>query len=678
MRPSSREYVQELRRGRGRLGFLWAPRLAVVYSAAYQVELPGSDAQRGERILAALDSAGALTRRAVHAAEPASFRELRRIHTDAYLDSLGRPGALLQVFGLELPDHAVERAFEAQRAMVGGTVLASRLALASGGMAANLGGGLHHAFAGRGERFCIFNDVCVAIAALRAAGWVEPILIVDLDLHDGDGTRSIFAHDRSVHTFSIHNRTNPDVPVRPASDDGDGGRGGGDGDSGSDSGSGSGSGSGSEPMDTAIDLGEDVGDGLYLETIAARLPPVFARVRPGLVFYLAGCDPAADDTLGNWRITAAGMLRRDRMVIELARRRDRRVPVVILLAGGYGQRAWRYSARFLSSLRRGGRAIEPPSTNEVTLTRYRRIEREIFGGAHRARGAARAAPAACRAADWNLSEDDLLPALQGPHRPRRLLGAFTARQVELTLERAGLLERLRQLGYRLPSVVLDLDHAAGETVQVFGDPDLGELLAEVRLRIDRHTVTGAALLRIEWLLLQHPRQPFTPRKPRLPGQEHPGLGMLRDTIAMLVVAGERLQLDGVLWVPAHFSAAAQGRAAGRFVEAADEGLFRALERLLAGIPLHAAATLVAGGWIADAAAGGAPFAWPPMPMVVPVGERLAARLGGEDYERRAAAADAAHRFVLRPGATGAVPEDAPGAVPDGAPGAAAPGATRTG
>ena len=92
--------------------------------------------------------------------------------------------------------------------MTGGTLLATRLALASRGIAVYLGGGFHHAFPGRGERFCLFNDVGAAVADLRAAGFEGRILIVDLDLHDGDGTRAIFAADPTVHTFTIHNQTN--------------------------------------------------------------------------------------------------------------------------------------------------------------------------------------------------------------------------------------------------------------------------------------------------------------------------------------------------------------------------------------------------------------------------------------------------------------------------------------
>jgi acetoin utilization deacetylase AcuC-like enzyme len=611
VRSSSASLLQRLRRGRRRLGgWLRGPSLELVYSERYELDLPGNDALRGERVLSALDSAGLLHPRAVHRAELAPFRELRRVHTDAYLDSLSRPDGLLEVFGLELPEHAVERAMAGQRAMVGGTALASHLALASGHLAANLGGGLHHAFAAKGERFCIFNDVAVAIAGLRAEGFAAPILVVDLDLHDDDGTRSIFAGDRSVHTFSVHNRTTTDVRGETA---------------------------------TVVELGANVDDATYLETVRRRLPPAFDAARPGLVYYLAGCDPAADDAIGDWRISPAAMLRRDRLVIELARRRERRVPVVILLAGGYGQHAWRYSARFFSSLRPGGQAIEPPTTAEVTLTRYRRLAGELPA-------AERFAPDRPPAGDpdWELSFEDLLPNLGGPQRPRRLLGACSRQQLELTLERTGLLERLRQLGFPRPALEFDLEHAGGETVRVLAGPnDRDELLAELRLRIDRRSAPDLAMLRIEWLLLQNPREPFTPARPRLPGQEHPGLGMLRDVIALLVVACERLQLDGVVWVPAHFHTAAQGRRAGSFLLPEDEGTFRALERAVAGLPLPVAAFAVEQGRVIDDATG-APFVWRPMPVVVPVSDRLRRQLAGEEHQRRADAAAAAHAFRLLP------------------------------
>jgi acetoin utilization deacetylase AcuC-like enzyme len=203
------------RRGRRRLSTAAGNRGRVqfVYSRRYQVELPGVayDFQRGERILTFLDAVGLLDRGDVHAAEPIPFRYLRRVHTDDYLSAVTRPDALLRIVGLQLSEELAERVLEAQRTMVGGTLAAARLAVASRGIAVSLGGGMHHAFADRGERFCVYNDVATAIAELRAQGTTSRILVIDLDVHDGDGTRSIFAADPTVHTFSIHNHTSTGI-----------------------------------------------------------------------------------------------------------------------------------------------------------------------------------------------------------------------------------------------------------------------------------------------------------------------------------------------------------------------------------------------------------------------------------------------------------------------------------
>src|SRR4051794_30167449 len=170
------------RRGRRRLSGRPRQRTQLVYGSGYQVDLPGVayDFQRGERILAFLDGAGLIDREDVHAAEPIPYRYLRRVHDDDYLLSLTRPGALLPIVGFELPEALAERVLVSQRTMVGGTLAATRLALASRRIAVSLGGGLHHAFAAKGERFCVYNDVATAIADLRAHGNQARVLVVDL------------------------------------------------------------------------------------------------------------------------------------------------------------------------------------------------------------------------------------------------------------------------------------------------------------------------------------------------------------------------------------------------------------------------------------------------------------------------------------------------------------------
>ncbi|HEX9944423.1 MAG TPA: histone deacetylase [Thermoanaerobaculia bacterium] len=602
-----RTLAQAFRRGRRRLARLAGPpRVHFVYSRRYQLELSGvaHDPRRGERILATLDAAGLLDRAAVHPAEPAAVRHLRRVHTDDYLDSLSRPETLTRIVGQQLSEDLADRVLDAQRAMVGGTLAATRLALDSQGIAVNLGGGLHHAFADRGERFCVYNDVAAAIAELRSRGVQSRVLVVDLDLHDGDGTRSIFAGDTAVHTFSVHNHST--AVAASAS--------------------------------TVIALGDGVGDGPYLEAVRSSLPPVFEEFQPELVFYLAGSDPAADDQIGDWKVTAGAMLERDRFVLSCACDGPRKLPLVIALAGGYGPNAWRYSARFLSSLLNRGRAVEPPGTEELLLSRYRLMARELEE--HELTGEPP------RDDDWGLSAEDIASALGEPRRPRRFLGFYSRQGLELALERAGLLDRVRALGFERPVLEMDLDNPTGDTVRLYGDPWKRELLIEARLRVDRGTVPGMSLLRIEWLLLQNPRAQFTSERPRLPGQEHPGLGMLQEIVALFVLVCDRLQLDGLLFVPSHYHIASHGRKTMRFLDPAVEGLYRALQEPLQALSLAAAAATVEGGRVVDAATG-KPFAWLPVPMVFPVSERLRESVQGEEYERQVAAAAGRHAFVLR-------------------------------
>lgn len=608
-RPSAtRPLARGFRRGRRRI-FALLGRLPAqfVYTRRYQIDLPGvlADPRRGEHILAFLDSTGLLGPGAVHRPAPASFRQLRRVHTDDYLDSLNRPGALTRILGLAIRDDLAERVLEMQRIMVGGTIVAARLAHQTGGIAVNLGGGLHHAFADKGERFCAYNDVAAAIAELRTLGVSSRILVVDLDLHDSDGIRSLFAQDPTVHTFSIHNQTSWEGNAVEA---------------------------------TVIEMGNGVRDEAYLQAVRDRLPPVFESFRPELVVYLAGCDPAADDQIGDWKISAEALLERDRFVLRSIRGGPRKLPLVITLAGGYGLHSWRYSARFFSCLLNRGRPLEPPSTEEIVLVRYRRLAQELDP---------QELSGETGLNDWGLTAEDVLASLGGPHRPRRFLGFYSPQGLELTFERAGLLDRLRTLGFERPTLEVDLDNPAGDTLRLYGDEDRRELLIELRVRIDRGTVPGLSLLRIEWLLLQNPRAEFTSERPRLPGQTHPGLGMSQDIVALLVLACDRLQLDGLLFVPSHYHTAAAGRKTLRFLDPADEGLFRALHQTLKELPLAEATRTVDERKVVDAATG-EPFTWQPMPMVVPISDRLRAMMDGEDFETRVAEEAAKRAFRLRP------------------------------
>ncbi|MEP7012498.1 MAG: hypothetical protein ABJC13_19430 [Acidobacteriota bacterium] len=597
--------------------------LQVVYEPRYALDLSGvgHDARRGERILGFLSAEGLIESDDVRKPDPMSFHDLRRVHSDDYLEALSRPNALVPILGFAPPDNLAEAFLEAQRTMAGGTRLALELALgpappgggvrrSSGGPgrpAINLGGGFHHAFRDRGERFCAFNDVAASIASLRSRGYQGKILVVDLDLHDGDGTRSILAGDPRTHTLSIHNLTSA-----PEADN-----------------------------STVVELGSGIEDQAYLAAIRETLPPLAESFAPDLAIYLAGADPAAGDAIGDWRITPEGMLARDRFVIERLGALKAPPRIAIVLAGGYGKGAWRYPARFLAWLA-SGRDIEPPSSEEALLFRFRALASTL--STHQL--TAEDEPDRQRPAvppneidpldDWGLTADDLAPAPgTGLGRPSRFLGFYSRSGVELALERAGLLERLRARGYDRPTIDLDLGQPAGDTARLYGDPGKRDLLMEIRARIDRRLLPGVPLLHLEWLLLQDPRASFPSGKTGLPGQQHPGLGLLAEVMALMVAVCDRLQLEGISFVPSYYHLAAKGRRLLHFLDPDDEARIASLEASLANLPLTEATRLVTEEKVVDALTA-KPFVWRPMTMILPTSEELAARFEDPDYEQRAA------------------------------------------
>ncbi|MDB4889632.1 MAG: histone deacetylase family protein [Gemmatimonadetes bacterium] len=204
-----------------------------------------------------------------------------------------------RVIGLPWSPELVERS----RRAAGGTIAAARHALAFG-VAMNLAGGTHHAFADHGEGFCVFNDVAVSIRVLQRDGLIRRAAVVDLDVHQGNGTHSIFANDDSVFTFSMHGGKNfPFHKVAGTLD---------------------------------VELSDRMGDEEYLTLLTAALPGVLAAAAPDLVFYIAGADPHEGDALGRLSLTFEGLARRDAFVISQCR--EVGLPIVITIGGGYGKR----------------------------------------------------------------------------------------------------------------------------------------------------------------------------------------------------------------------------------------------------------------------------------------------------------------------------------------------------
>jgi acetoin utilization deacetylase AcuC-like enzyme len=222
-------------------------------------------------------------------------------HTPEYLDA---------VFSGTLPPQEQRRLgfswsaglLARSRASVFGTVAAARAALQDG-LSGNLAGGTHHAHAGLGAGFCVFNDIAVAARSLEREGLIDRALVVDLDVHQGDGTAAIFAGDESVFTFSMHGAKN--FPFRK------------------------------QRSSLDVELPDGCADSEYIAALERHLPGVIDRSRPDLLLYQAGVDPLESDTLGRLKVSLAGLRLRDLIVASAARARG--IPLVLTLGGGYAK-----------------------------------------------------------------------------------------------------------------------------------------------------------------------------------------------------------------------------------------------------------------------------------------------------------------------------------------------------
>ncbi|NQW66798.1 MAG: histone deacetylase [Burkholderiales bacterium] len=242
----------------------------------------------------------------LHLADPASEGELALVHTPLYVEAVFKgslPPAAQREIGFPWSEGMVERA----RRSVGATVMAARTAFQEG-VAANLAGGTHHAYADKGGGFCVFNDVAVA-ARLMQAEWarhqrrVLQVAVIDLDVHQGNGTAHIFRDDPSVFTLSMHGAKN--FPFRK------------------------------EASDIDIELPDGCTDASYSEALDRALLELQERCAPDLIFYLAGADPHEGDRLGRLHLSFEGLQQRDQCVLAWALKR--RIPLAMAMAGGYGR-----------------------------------------------------------------------------------------------------------------------------------------------------------------------------------------------------------------------------------------------------------------------------------------------------------------------------------------------------
>ena len=567
--------------------WLFGRDFAVWYDPRYRLPLPsieartGFDARRADVVAWFLVESGAVPASRVRKPARIGYDDLARVHSPELLDSLQRAETLAHIFSVDPGDVRPDEVMRSIRLACGGTLQAARSCLRRGPHKVarrelNLSGGFHHAGVGRAGGFCAINDIAVAVAALRHDGFTGRVVVLDLDAHPPDGTADCLRGDRDAWIGSLSGASWGPLPG----------------------------------VDETVLSG--AGDEEYLRALDGLL----ARMPPGdLAFVVAGGDVLAGDALGKIALTLSGARARDLRVADALFR----VPTVWLPAGGYSPNAWRALAG--TGLALAVRSSTPiPDDYDPLADRYTRIAAQLTP--------AELGPPA--------GEDELLLAELGQRSSRPLLlGYYSAEGLELALSRYGLLEQLRRLGYGPFRVAISRD-AVGDRAQLFGQDATGREHLLIELVVEKREVAGEPFLYVHWLTLRHPLTRFSERRPPLPDQEVPGLGLAREMGLLLARMAERLGLAGVAFRPAAFHTAYAGRGQLRFVDPARQGRFEALVRDLAGMPLAAATVAVASGTVL---LDGAPYRWEPDEMV------LWLRPRAQDAAGVAAAREAA-RFSL--------------------------------
>ena len=231
----------------------------------------------------------------------ATDQQILLAHTREYLDRV-KYGGLSQLEQRRIGFPWSLKMVERSRRSTGATIAAAKAALVDG-VAFNLAGGTHHAFADRGQGFCVFNDVCVAARVLQSDGLIQNAMVIDCDVHQGNGTASIADEDDSIFTFSMQCESN--FPFRKTNGDLD------------------------------INLPAGAGDKGYMAAMSSGIDQAFQSFKPDIVFYLAGADPFEGDRLGQLAMSKAGLRERDTLLFE--RCRDAKIPVAVSMAGGYAE-----------------------------------------------------------------------------------------------------------------------------------------------------------------------------------------------------------------------------------------------------------------------------------------------------------------------------------------------------
>ncbi|MBI5546541.1 MAG: histone deacetylase [Deltaproteobacteria bacterium] len=544
-----------------RLGLRTRNEVPVVYDPAYRLPFAsfeataGVEPRRADFVAWYLLEKHIISATDLRAPRRAIYADLARVHSPALLESLGKREALASIYAVDVSDVPVDETLNTVRLACGVTLDAARLALRTLGPAVNLLGGFHHAAPSRAAGMCPVNDMAVAVAALRSEGFSGQVVIIDLDAHPPDGTAECFKDDESAWIGSL-------------------------------------SGSKWDGLFGADEtvLPEGCSDERYLRELGSMLGRMPGR--PALAFVIAGGDVLARARFGKLGLTLDGARRRDLKVAEALAG----VPSVWLPGGGYHHDAWKILAGTVLALTRQSR--EPiPESYDPLRARYTQIW-ESFGHEKREH-------------ELSFTADDLEESLRlrGPER-HLLLGHYTAEGIEFALHHCGILAHLQRLGYGHFKVEVD-EASPGDRMRLFGESEgVKHLLLECVL--ERKKAAGVDVLYVHWLTLRNPKAAFSGRRPQLPGQELPGLGLARESGEMLARIARELGLAGVVFRPAWFHMAYSARYHFRYLDPRRQGRFEAMQRDLGIVPLREVTLAFAQGRVR---LNGQPHTWEPDEMI---------------------------------------------------------------
>jgi acetoin utilization deacetylase AcuC-like enzyme len=539
----------------------WDRQLPVWYDPNYRLPLTafgkrtGLDPRRADLVAWYLLDRGWLGRENFRTPARVRYDALARVHTPEYLESLSDRNTLARVFGVDPWDVPVDELLNSARLVCGGTIAAARAAIDRGGPAVNLSGGFHHAGVNWGAGLCPVNDVAVAVAVLRHEGFDGQVAVLDLDAHPPDGTASCLRNDPLAWIGSL-----------------------------------SGSSSGTIPGADETVLPPRCGDEEYLGALAVLLKRM---PRPALALVIAGGDVLDDDHLGRLGLSLDGARRRDLKVAEALRG----IPSVWLPGGGYHDRAWRVLAGTVLALsHRTSHEISPG--NDPLAARYLRLARYLRSGPLR------------QVPELSFEDVEIELGIKSSSQRRVLLDTYTLEALEYALFRFGVLSFVERRGYRNLRISFSIASSGGEQVTITGEAD-GETHVLVECVLERQLIADRPTLHVNWLSLRDPKARFSERRPRLPGQDVPGLGLARELTEMLMLAAQRLQLDGVGFSPAWYHTAYVAKRRFRFIDAAHHGRFLALVAAFPSMRVDDLSHAIADGRVR---LNGEPYAWEPAPM----------------------------------------------------------------